>query len=282
MRHLLTSLKEVDFVTAWKAISIALTGGFGILGLLTEFKNKHTKKITNWGRVSLAGILVSSVCGIAAQLKESANDSAKALVLAQKTDKTLNEIERGLYRLEDPEVFINFAVPCHEEKYKTFCQKLDRRDPQRDSRRWVGWPMENSEDLTIYLDVFVSEGEAERFEADPRYGGGDLSLYVGITGEPGDAQVFVSAVSDDAENVKVTLVQKHAKIVRNDGKAASMLDFDGATLILWNDTFSFHGLRPVGFAIETKDGQEVHMPRDSKLEEKTTRTETLYIYKFRK
>jgi hypothetical protein len=60
MAYFLAGLKQIDFVTAWKAISIALTGAFGILGLATDFKNKHTKKITRWGWVSLIGIVVSS------------------------------------------------------------------------------------------------------------------------------------------------------------------------------------------------------------------------------
>ncbi len=48
----------MDFVSAWKASSIVLTGAFGILGLLTEFKEKQTGKITRWGYISLGGIVI--------------------------------------------------------------------------------------------------------------------------------------------------------------------------------------------------------------------------------
>jgi hypothetical protein len=51
--------------------SILLTGAFGILGLLKEFKDKETGRITKWGGVSLVGILLSSILGVAAQLQTS-------------------------------------------------------------------------------------------------------------------------------------------------------------------------------------------------------------------
>jgi hypothetical protein len=109
----------MDFVAAWKAISIALTGAFGILGLATEFKNKHTKKITKWGWVSLVGIIVSSVCGVAAQLKESHDDAAKSLDLAQKSSQTLNNIQKLLApTIENPRVEAIFTVLCKNQARK--------------------------------------------------------------------------------------------------------------------------------------------------------------------
>jgi hypothetical protein len=71
-------LHHFDWITAWKAISILLTGTFGIIGLATDFRNKHTKKVTKWGWLSLCGIIISTVCGTLAQIKESQDDAAKA------------------------------------------------------------------------------------------------------------------------------------------------------------------------------------------------------------
>jgi hypothetical protein len=50
----------MDFVSAWKAVSIALTGAFGMVGMLTENKDKETGKLTRWGRVSFGGIVLST------------------------------------------------------------------------------------------------------------------------------------------------------------------------------------------------------------------------------
>ena len=35
-----TAEARMDFVSIWKAASIILTGAFGVLGLLTDFKDK--------------------------------------------------------------------------------------------------------------------------------------------------------------------------------------------------------------------------------------------------
>jgi hypothetical protein len=47
-----------------KYISTALTAGFGILGLLVEYKNKKTKKITRWGRIAISGIILSALVSL--------------------------------------------------------------------------------------------------------------------------------------------------------------------------------------------------------------------------
>ncbi len=74
----------MDFVTAWKASSIVLTGAFGILGLVKDFKDKKTNKVTIWGYISLCGILVSTAFGVIAQLKESSDtDRAKQATARQ-------------------------------------------------------------------------------------------------------------------------------------------------------------------------------------------------------
>src|SRR5258708_39813537 len=96
-------LASLNFVDWWKAISIVLTGFFGVLGLLTNFKDKNTGRITKWGKFSLAGILVSICMGVAAQLKEvtaqqkARDESAlKTLQIVTATQTTLHNLERSL------------------------------------------------------------------------------------------------------------------------------------------------------------------------------------------
>lgn len=64
-------------MAAWKAVSVALTGAFAALGLLTEYPDKKTDQVTKWGGVALGGIVVSAVLGVLAQLVESATDQKK-------------------------------------------------------------------------------------------------------------------------------------------------------------------------------------------------------------
>jgi hypothetical protein len=54
-----------------KEISIVATGIFGIVGLLTEFRDKKTKEITGWGYCALFGVIFSTVIAASIQFKES-------------------------------------------------------------------------------------------------------------------------------------------------------------------------------------------------------------------
>ena len=57
-----------DFWDLWKAVSIGLTGLFGVMGLLTTYKDKETGRMTVWGKINLAGIVLSATMGVLAQL----------------------------------------------------------------------------------------------------------------------------------------------------------------------------------------------------------------------
>jgi hypothetical protein len=95
----------VDFPSVWKASSIFLTGAFGVLGLLTEFKHKETRRITKWGYISLVGICVTTTFGVAAQIIQTSTNSTKALKLAQKADAALEKEEiaiQQIQRLQSP------------------------------------------------------------------------------------------------------------------------------------------------------------------------------------
>jgi len=68
-----------DFWDLWKAIAVALTGVFGVLGLLTNYKDKETGRITVWGKVNLVGIVLSATMGVLSQLIDAQHkiDSAR-------------------------------------------------------------------------------------------------------------------------------------------------------------------------------------------------------------
>jgi hypothetical protein len=59
-----------------KVISEGLTAGFGILGLVTEFKDEKTKRITRNGKVALGGIIISFIVSGAITTVENANSRA--------------------------------------------------------------------------------------------------------------------------------------------------------------------------------------------------------------
>lgn len=51
-------LAQLDPLAIWKAIAVGLTGAFGVLGLLTNYRDKSTDRITRWGYVALMGMRI--------------------------------------------------------------------------------------------------------------------------------------------------------------------------------------------------------------------------------
>jgi hypothetical protein len=112
----------MNFPAIWKAVSIVVTGSFGVLGLLKEFKDKETKKITRWGYVSLTGILLSTILGTTAQLIESQSDARKTVENSSQTLTLLTDVKRLLTPFDEPEISIIFPIPCDEDRFATFCK----------------------------------------------------------------------------------------------------------------------------------------------------------------
>jgi hypothetical protein len=228
----------MDFVSAWKASSIGITGAFGILGLLKEFKTKDGR-ITRWGYVSLGGILISSVLGIAAQLIQSSNDAAKALEMATRSDLLLNDIQRQLNPIGTPKFHMTFFVQCSE--VRTFCKELTKQS--RESKYpygevpaglWIGWPGQ----ATIAGDLVIRRGDDASidysFSTARARGDSSLDAMPGST----DAKIYLHTV---------------AEITANKGMK-SVLDFQGASVTLELKPSAVH-LTVGSFTFETSDGE---------------------------
>lgn len=118
----------LDLISAWKAASIGATGAFGVLALLTEYKDKLTGKLTKWGKISLAGILLSTTCGIAAQLKEASDAEASREKLEKfnqsqivEANATLRNVQRILTPLGKMQFQLHLQIPCTSDIVKEDC-----------------------------------------------------------------------------------------------------------------------------------------------------------------
>jgi hypothetical protein len=152
----------MDFVSVWKASSIVLTGAFGILGLLTEFRNKDTNRITRWGWLALGGIVLSTTLGTAAQLKESADDAKKALKLAEQSDETLSDIKRAMSPLTPPTVSVTFRIDCNDSDLKEAPICIN--------------PKDHIDDVTFFMVLFRDKQSADKCQS--VLCAGDLTLEV--------------------------------------------------------------------------------------------------------
>lgn len=121
---------KFDWAAAWKTASIVLTGAFGVLGLLTEFTRKvknnetgeETRVVTRWGYISLAGIVISTIFGAAAQIKETQSDGEKALKLAQQSADTLAAIDLAQSPIEGSSLYLSLRTTCAKE-IKPLCDQ---------------------------------------------------------------------------------------------------------------------------------------------------------------
>jgi hypothetical protein len=117
--------------------------------------------VTRWGYISLVGIVLSSILGVIAQLKESSKDeqeksatAQQTLALAQKADKTLSktdtaihEIERTLSPLGTPKLGAEFAVDCREKMWIAWCNAKQQNLPM----------------MSVTMDYFINTQGAQEF-----------------------------------------------------------------------------------------------------------------------
>jgi hypothetical protein len=87
-----------------------------------------------WGKISLAGILISSTLGMGAQFGESYENqqrdqksASEALALARKTDITLINIQRILTPLDEIVIDVDLKVHCEQSPVDEFCKSIISR-----------------------------------------------------------------------------------------------------------------------------------------------------------
>jgi hypothetical protein len=114
-----------------KLAGLVLTGAFAILGLLTEFKDRETKKVTKWGKVALIGIFVSTAMSFVSQVLESAksaHDSRAATKQAQdqiaRSNEVLNNLNRSLNPLTNVRITYWLTAPLQASELTKYRERL--------------------------------------------------------------------------------------------------------------------------------------------------------------
>jgi hypothetical protein len=262
----------MDFVTTWKASSIVLTGAFGILGLLKDFRDKETKKITVWGYISLAGILLSSALGVTAQLKESSAEertkvetAKQTLTVVQNTGKVVRDIQRILSPLDDPEISLGFTVSCQDAKYESACKALEaialeghenHRGFELD-QYWSYWPGGASALLPLHLHFFADPKDAELF-VQGKLQKGNLSMDVIASNYANDKSLHFNP-DTRGTGVSLDIDRNRPLEIDNDGKIRSVLDIPGTTLIITELNDELSRLTLNDFEIKLKNGQSIEI-----------------------
>jgi hypothetical protein len=121
----------LDFLKAASAVSAC---AFGILGLLTESKNKETGRLTKPGTFALAGILFSMIFALGSQItedklsraadKKSAENVAKQLAAST---AVLEQVKRGLYPIRGVQIEYSLELPEDNPLVRNYCFRLSAK-----------------------------------------------------------------------------------------------------------------------------------------------------------
>jgi hypothetical protein len=113
-------------LTILKFVSIALSGTFGILGLLTKYRDEN-EKITRWGRIALIGILVTTFVAAVSQGLEARRSQESAKAETQKTQRLLHEISRTLQPLENLSVSLGISVSLENQDIRPYVERVQSK-----------------------------------------------------------------------------------------------------------------------------------------------------------
>lgn len=275
----------LDLVGALKLVAIVTSGFFGLLGLVTEFRNKETEKITRWGILSLVGVVLSSSVAFAIQYAESTEAEKtkqkaadETLRIVKNTEGTLSEIQRLLNPIDEPTLSFGFRLNCASESLQKFCRaaRQNREDPDKDKSTWRSWPGKGRFMPGVFADVtvFQKAEAADAFQAG-KVNFGEEPLNMTLYSPPGGEGVDIATDGED-----VYLFLKGKPKVRGDGSVVSMRDFRRA-IIFVHQAGGSSDMEPTEFGLDTRRGMSVATGRDQgKFRPVNIGRETYYRYDF--
>jgi hypothetical protein len=284
----------MDFVSVWKVVSLVSTGGFGILGLVTEFKNPVTKKLTRWGSVSLAGILISTAFGVAAQLKETsqqqakaADDAAKGLKISEQTRDSLADLNRLLTSLDDLTIEVAFKAPCRNSYYAKFCAQVnalpksesnsDFKSTEFDKRMWEVWPRGKRDDVTVKIFIYRAELAASATLESLTGMTADLEYQVAATNYPIKALPRFNIEVNKSDEVELQIADAKPGDTISTGRIQGAADLAGCVLFIVQGLPT--AMSPSRLILRTKQGRIIELDADRFVRSDFS-SEMAYSYKF--
>lgn len=89
----------MDFwISFFKILSILSAGLFGVLSLVTRYRDEKTGNITRWGRIALGGVLLSATVSLALQVLETSRAKEAAKKARAEADATAQILKDVLER----------------------------------------------------------------------------------------------------------------------------------------------------------------------------------------
>jgi hypothetical protein len=137
----LQQLKMEMFLQTVKVASVLIAAVLGVIGTQHEFKSRG--KLTRWGRLTVLGIVVTSILAIVAQLAETQMASSATLEAANKAreaslrvETIVSNLNRDLHLINRVAVTIAASIPLTDSHFKEFRDRFDKEvESVRSGRR---------------------------------------------------------------------------------------------------------------------------------------------------
>jgi len=99
-----------------KYASVLITGSFGILSLLVDYRDRETKRITRWGKIAVIGVISSTVVGSLSQSIDFELNRRASIVRQNQYEESLRQFSRLLLPLTPERVEVEFTLPPESVK----------------------------------------------------------------------------------------------------------------------------------------------------------------------
>lgn len=105
---------DMDRSTLLTLVSIGLSGLFGVVGLLTDFRRKEDNKVSLAGRISLCGILITSVVSATITVLNSGEHQRELAIQTNPFDRVISvRLDFAVGGKEDPKMVKNILDQHH-------------------------------------------------------------------------------------------------------------------------------------------------------------------------
>jgi hypothetical protein len=271
-----------DLVTVGKMLAVVLTGAFGILGLVTEFRNPTTKRLTRWGSVSLIGIVVSTTVGVLTQVGETAHqnkdrqdqqdkyqaDLERNIHISENTNTAVEALRRVLAPLDNLTVSVTLKASCNMRDLKRLCEHARRIPPGIDQFLDNGshvissihplllgdWPPRGKDTrVPMRMGIYCSD----KLGQEPKRGVLDSDLGFELFGDISGDTAYAEIEVDDNRDVLLSFSGLRPVSLRSTERITSTQDFSGCTLVFSADTQ--FPMEPIKIAFEVNHGRTIEL-----------------------
>ena len=107
-------------------LGIALAGVFGAIGVVVEYRDSRTGKVTRWGRRALIGVSATSMVAMCSSAVEMYLQQREAESTGRQALEIISEIQRNLYVFDTLGFTASVVVPLTDPRLAAYRDSLTR------------------------------------------------------------------------------------------------------------------------------------------------------------